>query len=67
MLDVKLQKAKELGADHVLKIEPGQDEDAIVEKIKELLGEEPNKSIECSGAEKSARIALKVGKFKYNN
>ncbi|ENN79689.1 hypothetical protein YQE_03869, partial [Dendroctonus ponderosae] len=62
--DVKLQTAKELGAHHVIKIEKGMEEDAIVAKIVELLGEQPNKTFDCSGAEQSVRIALKVTKSK---
>lgn len=57
---MKLQKAKELGAHHIIKIEKGQEEDAIVAKIVELLGEQPNKTFDCSGAQQSVRIALKV-------
>lgn len=64
ILDVKLQKAKELGAHHTIKIEKGQDEDFIVNKIQELLGERPNKSFDASGAEFSVRVALKVTRSK---
>lgn len=59
-----MQKAKELGAHHTIKIEKGQDEDFIVNKIQELLGERPNKSFDASGAEFSVRVALKVTRSK---
>jgi L-iditol 2-dehydrogenase len=64
ILEVKLEKAKELGAHHTIKIEKDMKEDDVVEKIKELLGEEPNKTFDCSGAEFCVRIALKVTKSK---
>ncbi|CAG9769218.1 unnamed protein product [Ceutorhynchus assimilis] len=64
ILSVKLQKAKELGAHYTVKIEPSDKEDDIVAKIKELLGTEPNKTFDCSGAELCVRIALKVTKSK---
>ncbi|XP_060523595.1 sorbitol dehydrogenase-like [Cylas formicarius] len=62
ILDVKLQKAKELGADHVIKVDRSMTEDGIVAKITELLGDQPNKSFDCSGVEMNVRIALKVTK-----
>ncbi|XP_030754708.1 sorbitol dehydrogenase-like [Sitophilus oryzae] len=64
ILDIKLQKAKELGAHYTIKVERGWQEDDIVEKIKTLLGEEPNKTFDCSGIEQNIRIALKVTKSK---
>jgi len=64
ILDIKLQKAKELGAHYTIKIEKDMKEDDIVAKIKELLGEEPNKTFDCTGAEICVRTALKVTKSK---
>ncbi|KAL1506468.1 hypothetical protein ABEB36_005831 [Hypothenemus hampei] len=64
ILDVKLKTAKELGANYAIKIEKGQTEDEIINKILQLLGEQPNKTFDCSGAELCVRIALKVTKSK---
>ncbi|XP_076252316.1 sorbitol dehydrogenase-like isoform X2 [Rhynchophorus ferrugineus] len=64
ILDVKLQAAKSLGAHYTIKVEKGWQEDDIVEKIKSLLGEEPNKTFDCSGVEQNVRIALKVTRSK---
>jgi len=64
VFESKLQTAKEIGAHYTIKFEKGMQEDDIVAKIKELLGEEPNKTFDCSGAEQCVRIALKVTKSK---
>lgn len=60
MLEIRLQKAKEIGAHHTIKVTKTQSEDEIVELIKKLLGGEPNKCFECCGSEQSLRVALKV-------
>lgn len=60
VLDIKLQKAKELGATHTLKIEKSLSEEQILKKIVELLGEEPNITFDCTGIEQCVRIAISV-------
>ncbi|XP_050305729.1 sorbitol dehydrogenase-like [Anthonomus grandis grandis] len=63
MIETKLATAKELGA-LTLKIQPGQNEDEIIENIKKILGGDPNKTFDCTGAEQCVRIACKVTKSK---
>ncbi|XP_065349064.1 sorbitol dehydrogenase-like [Cloeon dipterum] len=58
----RLDLAKELGADHTILLDKDSDETAIVKKIHALLGKEPDKTIECSGAESSIRIAIQATK-----
>lgn len=60
IVDFRLQRAKEMGADYTLKITKDMAEDSVVQKIKELLGEDPDISLDCSGAEQSVRVALLV-------
>ena len=59
----RLEKAKEIGADYTLKIEKNMTEQDIVSRIKELLGEDPNISLDCTGAEQCVRVALQVHIF----
>ncbi|KAJ8919061.1 hypothetical protein NQ315_016968 [Exocentrus adspersus] len=59
VIDVKLEMAKRLGADCVIKTSD-MNEEQIINCVKELLGEDPTVSIECSGAEQSVRVALSV-------
>jgi L-iditol 2-dehydrogenase len=56
----RLELAKKLGADYTLLLSRDSDEKEIVKKVHKLLGKEPDKSIECSGAEISIRIAIQV-------
>jgi len=58
MIDVKLEMAKKLGADHALKIEKNMTEEQIVKKVHELLGEEPNVSFDCTGVESCVRVCV---------
>lgn len=60
LVESRLKKAKELGADFTLKITNQLSEADIIKKIKELLGKEPNITLECTGAEQSVRVALQV-------
>ncbi|XP_045469054.1 sorbitol dehydrogenase-like isoform X2 [Harmonia axyridis] len=62
----RLEKSKELGADHIIDIS-GMEENEIVEKVFQLLNCKPSISFECSGAELSVRIGMMAtrtgGKF----
>lgn len=58
LLPNRLQVAKSLGADHTLLFEPGTSEADNVKKVHKLMGVEPNKTIDCSGAEATARLAI---------
>ncbi|CAH1173524.1 unnamed protein product [Phaedon cochleariae] len=59
ILDVKLKMAKQLGADYTIKIDGSLTEDQIVSKVIELLGQEPNASMDCTGVEACVRICVK--------
>ncbi|XP_068910992.1 sorbitol dehydrogenase-like isoform X4 [Tenebrio molitor] len=60
LADFRLKKAKELGADYVMKIRKDMQDKDVIAKIKETLGEDPNVTIDCTGAEQCIRIALQV-------
>ncbi|XP_045467275.1 sorbitol dehydrogenase-like [Harmonia axyridis] len=62
LVDIRLKTAKELGADHVLKIERNMTEDDIVKEIINIMGEEPTISLDCTGVEMCVRVALKSTK-----
>lgn len=54
----RLKVAKELGATHTLVVSRDQDEKELVKKIHELLGTEPEVTIDCSGFEATNRLAI---------
>jgi len=54
----RLEMAKELGADFVLKIEPSTSGEDLAKIVQETLGKMPDISIECSGAESSIKLAI---------
>lgn len=58
--EYRLDMAKKLGATHTLKIEKDADNQQLADKIVSTLGEEPNKTLECSGAEQSIQVAIEV-------
>lgn len=58
----RLDVAKELGADFTLLITKDDTEAGLVEKIRKMLGTEPNKSIDCSGVEATNRLGLTATK-----
>ncbi|XP_044757271.1 sorbitol dehydrogenase-like [Coccinella septempunctata] len=62
LVDIRLKKAKEMGADHVFKIEKDMTEDSIVKVIKDTMGEAPVISLDCTGVELCVRVALKATK-----
>ncbi|WAQ99441.1 DHSO-like protein [Mya arenaria] len=53
----RLAMAKEMGADHVVKI-TSKDPKEMADKIVETFGERPDVTIECSGAPPSTRTAI---------
>jgi len=63
LVQSRLDLAKSLGADHTILLSRESDEKGVVQQVHKLLGKEPDKSIECSGAESSIRIAIQVAKF----
>ncbi|XP_972414.3 sorbitol dehydrogenase [Tribolium castaneum] len=58
----RLNKARELGADYVFKVEKNMPEEELVKEIKCLLRVDPNITIECTGEESSIRASLQVTK-----
>ncbi|XP_019877681.2 sorbitol dehydrogenase-like [Aethina tumida] len=58
----RLDLAKKLGADYTLLIQKGWTDVDIVEKVKELLGEEPTQSFDCTGQEQCVRVAVSATK-----
>lgn len=63
IIDFRLQFAKDLGADCILKVNPNDDEKATAEKIKDMLGGMPEVTIDCSGYESTIKLAIAVSKF----
>ncbi|KAJ8950185.1 hypothetical protein NQ318_003174 [Aromia moschata] len=57
--DIKLQMAKRLGADYTINIEH-LSKKGIINKIRELLGEDPTISFDCCGMEQCVRVAVTV-------
>lgn len=60
LIDDKLDRAKELGADCTLKITKSMTNENIVERVKSMLGEEPTVSLDCSGVDQTGNVALDV-------
>lgn len=58
MLPNRLETAKSLGATHTLLFEKGSKEADNVKKIHSIMGSQPDKTIDCSGAEATARMAI---------
>jgi len=54
----RLTKAKELGANFTVQIQPGQSAEDTAKVIEETLGQSPDITIECSGAESSIKLAI---------
>lgn len=59
VVDHKLEMAKQLGADYTINTR-NLSEEQVVNKIQELLGEQPSISFDCSGIEQAVRIAVTV-------
>lgn len=62
IVENRLEIAKKLGAHHTLLVDKNFDEKTIIEKVVQILGCEPDVSMECSGAEQSVRIAIQATK-----
>lgn len=54
----RLKVAKSLGADHTFLIEKNRSEKENIQLIREMMGEMPDKTIDCSGAESTSRMAI---------
>ena len=55
----RLNKAKELGADYIIKVDTTKDSRDLAKKIVDCLGM-ADQTIECSGAESSFRTGIYV-------
>jgi len=60
IVDCRLKIAKKLGANYTLKIEKNMTEEDIISTIRELLGEDPNITLDCTGVEQCVRVAVQV-------
>lgn len=58
LLQNRLDVAKELGADATLVVDKGADEKNVVAKVHALFGGAPDKTVDCSGAEATSRLAI---------
>lgn len=58
LVESRLNVAKSVGADLTLKIEKTDSEEEILKKIKALLPNDPNISIDCSGVEMTNRLSI---------
>jgi L-iditol 2-dehydrogenase len=59
-MENRLALAKKMGADHTVLLSKDCDELQVVAEIHKLLGKEPDKSVDCSGAQLSVRVAIQV-------
>ncbi|KAM7435641.1 hypothetical protein ABFA07_014434 [Porites harrisoni] len=57
----RLNKAKELGADYIIKVDPSKDSKDLANRVKDCMGP-ADQSIECSGAEASFHTAIHATK-----
>lgn len=58
LVENRLQVAKELGADFILKVDPSASGEGLAKRVEEIMGVMPDISIECSGAESSLKLAI---------
>ncbi|XP_020706399.2 sorbitol dehydrogenase-like [Athalia rosae] len=58
LVQSRLDVAKELGADKTLLVDRNDDEPTLVKKVHALFGDEPDITIDASGAEASTRLAV---------
>ena len=56
--ETRLQLAESVGATHTILITKDSMEEDVVKEVKEKLGQQPDITIECSGAPSSTRLAL---------
>lgn len=60
LVQQRLDVAKELGATHTLLLQRDQPAEETVKVVHQTMSEAPDKSIDCCGAESSARLAIFV-------
>jgi len=65
LVQQRLDVAKELGATHTLLLQRDQSAEETVKVVHQTMSEVPDKSIDCCGAESSARLAIFVSGSAY--
>lgn len=60
LVEHKLEVAKELGADFMVKVNPSDNEKILAQRIHDLLGGLPEITIDCSGFQPTIRLGLEV-------
>lgn len=58
LVQTRLDVAKELGATHTLLVQPNANERDNVQAVHKLMGVEPDRSLDCSGAPATQRLAM---------
>ena len=56
----RIEFAKKLGAEYTLLVDRNAEDDDLINDVIRILGERPDKCIDCNGAEKSMRLAIQV-------
>lgn len=65
ILQSRLDFAKQLGADYTMLVSREDSEATLVARIHELLGEHPDRTFDCSGAQATVRLALMVSDLRF--
>lgn len=60
IIENRLKMAKKLGADATYLVQKDKPEEHVVADIHEIFGDEPNRTIDASGAQASIRLAILV-------
>lgn len=60
IIENRLNMAKKFGADATYLVQKGKPEKDIMADIHKIFGDEPNRTIDASGAEASIRLAILV-------
>lgn len=60
IVESRLKIAKKLGADDTYLVQKDKSEDDVVADIHAIFGEEPNRTMDASGAQASIRLAILV-------
>jgi len=58
LFENRLKMAKELGADDVLKIDRSSKPEDVAKQVEELLGDKPDRTLECTGAESAIQTGI---------
>lgn len=61
-----MKTAKSLGADHTLLVSTEHSDQEVVDRVKQLLGTEPNVTMDACGFASAQRVAMMVGLLIFN-